>query len=78
MEVKLPNGCSVNRLWGDHSEGELLAAFQYDTDAVEFAKAKLAEDAKREMFDSFYAIASSYSGKIQVIRHSAAKRVNGT
>lgn len=71
MEIRFNNGSTVNRCWGDEST-ELMAAFQYEGDAVAFAKAKIAEDAKHNLGPCDYAVHCTYSGKLTMVR--AAKR----
>lgn len=66
MEARFVNGSFVSRVWGDDST-ELLAAFQYDSDAISFAEGKVAEDAKRAFANSFYVVSNTYSGKITVL-----------
>lgn len=45
MRAEFPSGCTVSRAYNDGDEAELIALFAYATDAEEFAKAKISEDA---------------------------------
>lgn len=45
MEARFVNGATVTRVWSNEAT-ELLGAFQYETDAIAFAKLK-AEDETR-------------------------------
>lgn len=65
IQERVPNGSSVNRLWSDNKT-ELLALFQYQTDAEAFAIAKVAEDEQRGWSDSRYIVTCTYSGCIKV------------
>lgn len=74
MEARIINGTSVSRIHpSEDAEGELLAAFQYDLDAIAFAKAKIAEDARRD-WKADYVVACSLTGKVRVLRGNAAKK----
>lgn len=66
-------GAVVNRMWGDMQEADMLAAFQYTSDAMDFAKMKLAEDAKRDFLSCAYAVADHSNGKLHVFGHSKEK-----
>lgn len=68
MELRINNGATVSRVYGD-SSAELLAGFQYQGDAVDFARAKLAEDAAREFTDSHYIVSNHYDGTLTIVRH---------
>jgi hypothetical protein len=70
MEIKFRNGAVVNRMWGSNPEGELLAAFQYSGCAIEYAKAKLADDASRGFYESHYVVCSTQDGRISAFHHS--------
>lgn len=67
MEARFTNGSTVNRIWGDAGT-ELMAAFQYESDAIAFAGAKVAEDAKAGMGPCDYAVHCTYSGKLTIVR----------
>ena len=67
MEARFVNGSTVNRCWGDCST-ELMAAFQYEMDAIAFAKAKVADDAKHNLGPCDYAVHCTYSGKLTMVR----------
>lgn len=71
MEARFTNGASVSRAWRDAEEAELLAVFQYEGDAIDFARAKLAEDAGRD-FKSDYIVNNCYSGKATILRAAKA------
>jgi hypothetical protein len=45
MEAKFTNGSTVTRLWDDQTT-ELIAAFQYELDAIRFANQKLLDETK--------------------------------
>lgn len=66
--IEFINGATVNRLYNDLSDGELLAAFQYASDAVDFAQAKCLEDIKNDWFNSLYAVADLGTGKVFLFR----------
>lgn len=68
MELRLTNGATVSRVHGETAT-ELIAGFQFEMDAVEFANAKLASDAAREWFDSYYIVSNHNDGNITIIRH---------
>jgi hypothetical protein len=69
--IELINGAYVHRLWSD-STPELLAAFQYSTDAEAFAKAKVEEDKGRD-FEAAYLVTCTYSGAMAVFRREQSK-----
>lgn len=65
MEAKFINGSTVSRVWGRNEEAELLAAFQYETDAMDFARSKLTEDQKHDTLrNCSYVVASHCTGKV--------------
>ena len=68
MDVRIVNGATVSRVWGADSETEFLAAFQYVGDASDFAVAKLADDAKRNFFDSTYIVSNHGNGQVTMHR----------
>jgi hypothetical protein len=69
VEARMDNGTSVNRVWGDNQEGELVAVFQYARDAEAFARWRIEDDAKAgHGATSFYVLACGYSGKVTVFR----------
>ena len=72
MEARFPNGSSVSRMWGDREEGELIGAFQYELDAIAFARAKIAEDAEQK-FTNRYVVACTLRGTVRVIGPGAAE-----
>jgi hypothetical protein len=73
MEAKFTNGASVSRMYGRNAETELMAAFQYECDAKEFALRKLADDAERKWFDSTYIVSNHCSGAVLVYTHVPAE-----
>lgn len=68
MEIK--NACTVHRIWiGDASSrplstADLLAAFQYDSDAKAFAELAVASD--RHPKNTYLTVVSHYSGEMWV------------
>lgn len=68
MDVSFINGATVNRCYADDGT-ELLAHFQYESDAIEFAKMKLAEYAPHKLINSFYVVHNTYNGKMTMVRH---------
>jgi hypothetical protein len=72
MEIRFTNGAVVNRMYGNGTEGELIAAFQYESDAEAFAQAKLDDDARRKWFECHYLVCNTYDGKIKAFRHPPA------
>ena len=73
MEVKFSNGASVCRIWSD-DKPELLAAFQYETDAINFAKMRLAED-RGARLSNWYVVSNHYSGALTIIRQKVSDEV---
>lgn len=69
MRAEFNNGTSVSRIWRDAEEAELLAIFQYETDALSFATARHAEGNDK----AEYVVACSYGGKVKVIRPTKAE-----
>jgi hypothetical protein len=69
MEAKFTNGSTVSRMYGRNAETELMAAFQYEGDAKEFALRKLADDAARDWSDSSYIVSNHYTGHVTVFTH---------
>lgn len=65
MEVRFTNGCSVNRVWSDAGT-ELIAVFQYEQNAVAFAKTQAADETRPD--GVFYVVSNHYNGKITVVR----------
>lgn len=65
MQDRLPNGASVSRLWSNNKT-ELLALFQYESDAELFACQRLRDDIRHQLCNSSYLIASTYSGRVVV------------
>jgi hypothetical protein len=74
MEARFVNGTSVSRIYGDNSKAELIAVFEYELDATEFAYAKLKDDAERKWFELSYVIVSMYTGKISIVRHNRTEK----
>jgi hypothetical protein len=68
IQIIFINSCTVHRAWDDGSN-ELLAGFQYETYAIEFAKAKLAYDAGRNSLNSYYVVHETCAGKMTIVRH---------
>ena len=66
MDFRITNGASVTRIWTDDNT-EFLAAFQYETDAISFAKARAAEDRGTQM-KNWYIVSSHYSGAVTIVR----------
>lgn len=73
MEAKFNNGSTVSRLWGKNEETELLAAFQYSTDAIEFARRKVDEDADIKRHSCSYIVASHNDGTVLFIGQPVAE-----
>lgn len=75
MDANFTNGASVARAYAneDASDTELLAVFQYETDAIAFARSKLADDAARKWTGGFYVVSNHYSAKVQIFRHQTPK-----
>ena len=67
MGVEMTNGSSVSRIYSDGS-GDLLAVFQYDGDARDFAEQQVEQDAKRSFYGALYVVANCYNGKVSVHR----------
>lgn len=67
MDARFTNGSTVNRIWGD-ANTELMAAFQYERDAIEFATAKVQDDQKHGLGPCDYAVHCTYSGKLTMVR----------
>lgn len=69
MEARITNAISVNRVWGDSEESELLAVFQYERDAEAFARWRIEDDANHGYgTSSFYVCSCGFSGKIKLFR----------
>lgn len=75
MEARFTNGASVARAYAneDATDTELLAVFQYETDAIAFARSRLADDASRKWTGGFYVVSNHYSAQIKIFRHEAPK-----
>ncbi|WP_386681918.1 hypothetical protein [Loktanella sp. R86503] len=71
MAVKLENGAVCSRFYSDGS-GELLAAFQYSTDAEEWAKAKVASDSAAGM-ETTIVMTNLYNGTSCLFMPQVAK-----
>ena len=69
MRAEFPSGCTVSRAYNDGDEAELIALFAYATDAEEFAKAKISEDAARNWKGCHYLVANSFDGRVKIFRH---------
>lgn len=65
MEPKFVNGSTVSRVWGD-SSSELIAAFQYESNAVEFAKMAATDETRPT--NVFYVVSCHLNGKITIVR----------
>lgn len=67
MQIDFKNGTTVSRIWGDLTDGELLAAFQYDCDALLFA------DVAAHRLDerAYFIVTDHHSGKVTVVRKPA-------
>ena len=76
MKIEFPNGASVHRIYLTGT-GELLAAFQYDGDAKEYANTRLAADAANKWFDASYAVFNSYDAKLTIFQHVKPETSNG-
>jgi hypothetical protein len=72
MRAEFPSGCTVSRAYNDGDEAELIALFAYATDAEEFAKAKISEDAARNWKGCHYLVANSFDGRVKIFRHKKA------
>jgi hypothetical protein len=64
MDAKFVNGATVTRVWSDEAT-ELLAAFQYDTDAITFAKMKASDDSRPDSVR--YHVYNHYTAKTTII-----------
>ena len=71
MEARFTNGATVNRIWSDGKSTELIAAFQYENDAISFAEARAAEDRENDFGPCSYAIHCTYSGKLTMVSTAA-------
>lgn len=67
MEARFTNGSTVNRVWSDGESTELIAAFQYEGDAISFAKSRVEEDKKNQFGPCSYAVHCTYSGKLTMV-----------
>ena len=72
MSIDLPNGAVVSRLYSDGS-GELLAQFQYASDADDWAARKVEQDRAAGMSKCDLYRTCLYSGKLR--RFSASDEV---
>lgn len=80
MEARFTNGFSVTRVHaeddlvaGDYKDQtELIAAFEYGQDALEFASAKLEQDTKHGK-RKHYIIADSRTGMVQLLCSDSSK-----
>ena len=66
MAIDLTNGATVSRFHSDGS-GELLAAFQYGSDADSWAKWKVAKDSDNGM-ETTLVRANLYDGKMKMFQ----------
>lgn len=73
MQIEFMNGSTVSQMWGDLTDGEVVAAFQYERDALMFAQAKAADDAKHKM-NRYHIVTDHRTGKLVVIRQAAAEQ----
>lgn len=69
MGACFTNGVTVSRAYSDTQEAELVAVFQYETDALDFAKARV--DREKDS-SADYIISNHYSGKITILRGAKA------
>ena len=72
MEARFINGSTVNRVWRDGNT-ELVAAFQYENDAMLFARMKAEQDMKDELHTR-YAVSCMFSGKLTFVPHEPSKK----
>ena len=61
MSVSITNGSFVHRLWSENAE--LLAHFQYNSDALTFAQALIAKDQEQSMA-ARYLVTDTYNGEM--------------
>jgi len=64
LDLKITNGSSVTRIW-DNDHTEFLAAFQYETHAISFAKDCAAEDRDTRVW---YIVSNHHSGGVPIVR----------
>jgi len=62
MEIK--NAVTVHRVWGDLSDGDLLMACQYESNALAFCKAQI--DSEPEGCSLIYV--NHYDGKLMIFK----------
>lgn len=67
MYAEFKNGATVSMFYTSLKCGELIAAFQYDRDAVLFAEMKARECAERKS-DNTYVVTDHHSGKVTIVR----------
>lgn len=72
MELRIANGAFVHRIYDGTDVPELLAGFQYSSDAEGFAQSKVIEDATRD-FGCSYAVTCAYSGRMRIFRQPAGE-----
>lgn len=65
MEIK--NATTVHRLWGSLTDAELIAVFQYDTDAKSFCERCIEQQPK----EAALIWVSHYDGKMNIVRHAS-------
>ena len=68
MRAEFINGTTVARIWGGLGDGDTLAVFQYDQDALSFAMWKAEDDASHGISSCIYVVADSGRAKITVVQ----------
>lgn len=71
MDLKINNGSVVNRVLFNGS-AELIAGFQYESDAIAFATMKVTEEAERD-YRSDYVVSCTLTGKLTIIKAAPPK-----
>lgn len=66
MQDRLPNGAAVSRAYPGSMVTELLALFQYATDAEAFAESRVEFDTEHKQHPCFYVVSCTYSGRIKI------------
>lgn len=72
MEAKFTNGAFLHKVWSDTKSAEVLAAFQYMSDAEDMAELAIVRDQKHQLGSPFYVVTCTYSGRMKVFRHEVS------
>lgn len=64
MQIEFKSGASVSAMWGDLSDGELVAAF---------ARSKTEEDVKHGLCNRYYIVTDHYRGSVTIVRPPSPK-----